>query len=96
MPSPQVEKDWAMAARWQENRETEIRITIRLASHPNFPETSFKASLSDTKTNLVECYCTKNPGLRPDRVSLRYVLDKESSMRETQMVHLDICKREKS
>lgn len=73
-----------MTVRWQESRETDIMITIRLWSYPNFPETSFKVSRSDTKAYLVECYCSKNPGLCPDRVSLKYVLDKET--RETQMV----------
>jgi len=91
LPLPQVEKDWAMAVRWQESREKDIMITIRLSSHPNFPDTSFKASLRDTTAYLVECYCCKNPGLRPDFVSLKYVLDKET--RETRMVrHLQTRK----
>ena len=54
LPLPQVEKDWTMTVRWQESLETDIMITIRLSSHPNFPETSFKSSLSDTKVYLVE------------------------------------------
>ena len=84
LPLPQVEKDWAMTVRWPESREKDIMITISLSSHPNFPETSFKASLSDTKAYLVECYCCKNPGLHTDRVILKYVLDKLT--REAQMV----------
>jgi hypothetical protein len=67
-------------------------ITIRLVSSLLFgqhnenclPGISFKAKLSVTKEEIVDTFCSNHRGLRPDKVNLRYVLDKET--RATQMV----------